>query len=85
MRKTKRVFAHYILYNGEIYKNNILEVGENYDVVLMPFEQEIDNTIFISGVVVVCNEDVINKYRCELSTIINSNQKLDKKAEKINH
>lgn len=83
MENNKRIYAHYILYQGKIYINTILEIGE-CNIRLFPFEQEIANTVFISGIVVV-NKDISEEHRREICEIFKSEQDTNLKAKEINN
>lgn len=83
MGKNKRIYAHYILYQGGIYKNTILEIGES-NVQLFPFEQEIADTIFISGIVVVCDENISNIHQSSVLGILKSPLDLNIKSREMN-
>ena len=83
MGKNKRIYAHYILYQGGIYKNTILEIGES-NVQLFPFEQELADTIFISGIVVVCDENISNIHQSSVLGILKSPLDLNVKSREMN-
>ncbi len=83
MEKNKRIFAHYILYQGKIYKNTILEIGE-CNIGLFPFEQEIAETIFISGIIVVCNNNISEIHKRRVLDILKSPHDLNYKSREIN-
>ena len=50
--------AHYVVFNGCVFKNSILglDTHDSYEVV--PFTHEIASTEFVSGVVAVCDDDI---------------------------
>ena len=78
----KRVFAHYILYEGQIYKNTILEIRDS-NIRLFPFKEEIAGTVFFSGIILVCNVDISRTHLCSLLKIYKSSQDFSMKSEEI--
>lgn len=83
MRKNKRIFTHYLLHKGKVYEDVILERVDN-NINIFPYKYEIANTIFIPGIVVICNEISSDIHICALTILYNSNQKLRHRAHKIN-
>lgn len=62
MAKTSRkILANIILHQGRVYKNSVLEIGEDNSVTVLPFDGETAATTFISGIVAVCNANAINE------------------------
>lgn len=51
-----KILAHYILYNKKIYRNSIVEIADNR-VNISSFEDEIANTEFHNGIILVSKKD----------------------------
>lgn len=83
MIKNKRILANYLLYQGKIYKNTIFEIGEIGDIILFPIEQEIASTVFISGIVIVSKENLLEEQYREICEMFKSEQDIKLKAKEI--
>ena len=47
--------AHAILHQGRIYRNSIVRI-EDEEVIITPFDGEVQSTVFIPGIIDVCAE-----------------------------
>lgn len=47
----ERIFAHRIVYHGQIYRNHVAELTDDGSLLFFPFEREIPKTRFYSGTV----------------------------------
>lgn len=65
----KNYLAHIVLFNGEIWRNSVVDLrGEVVNI--KEFTRETASTIFISGVVAVCNCNLNAEHRKSLRTIV---------------
>ncbi|MDD2962092.1 MAG: hypothetical protein PHR45_08470 [Muribaculaceae bacterium] len=63
-----RFVAHYIIYNGKIYKEHNCLIFNNI-VTLESFEVETASTLFINGIVVIGSHE-LEKLRSDINLII---------------
>ena len=58
--KTKQSYLPlFIIHQNEIYKNHILSI-DNFEITIIPFEQECETTKFISNAIIITTPDFIN-------------------------
>ena len=60
--------CNYIIYNGELYKNHLFQIG-NGTFKLLPFLNETPMTYYLEGVVIIGNSEIQNHIK-EISTLI---------------
>ena len=58
MQNNRRVLAHYVVYQGRVFKNSILASNFSKGFIVEQFTHEVASTEFVSGVVAVCDEDI---------------------------
>lgn len=60
----------FILHQNKIYRNCILSINENGDIIIKPFEQECEATQFISSAILIANNRILK--HISMLPIINS-------------
>lgn len=76
-----KYFAHFVVFNEEIYKNSICEITDD-KVIIEPFNGETPNTIFINGILVISHKNLKDS-EFEFINILNSNLEIQKAVELI--
>ncbi len=65
----KSYLAHIVLYNGRVWRNSVVDLRGTV-VCISEFKRETASTIFISGVVAVCNSNLNAEHRESLQKIV---------------
>lgn len=65
----KNYLAHIVLFNGEVWRNSVVDLRGEI-VSISEFKRETAFTVFISGVVVVCNCNLNDEHRESLRSIV---------------
>ena len=75
-----KFLSHYIIFQDKFYKNHICEIGNVIRV--YPFSQEIANTLFVEGLIIVGNKQLDN-FNSKLRLLWDNND-IEGSSERIN-
>ena len=55
----KQYLAHAVLHQGRVYRNSIVRIDDG-EVIITPFNGEVQSTIFVPGLIAVCAENKLS-------------------------
>ncbi|MCM1022263.1 MAG: hypothetical protein NC343_08160 [Muribaculum sp.] len=79
-----RYLSNAVVHNGELYRNSIVSINAKDEVCIERFIEETPETIFISGIVCVCNSQrVTDNHRKALNHIVESSHLMETAIRKV--
>ncbi len=72
MTSTKKILAHYAIYQGKVYYLSIITYTSSKVISIIPFTTETANTEFFDGITIIGNSE-ITKWESELIDIAQKN------------
>ena len=80
-----KYLAHAVLHNEKIWRTSIISLDADNDVSIDRFIQEVPGTVFVSGIICVCNSERLTEaHRKQLAHIVTSARLIETAIRKAN-